>query len=86
MWQTIKYFLAIFPVIALLSIFLGNPYLSILLILIALVIAIPVTIFAIKDLANETNKIWAITSLCCSSSAAFIGVLVLIVLASEAIK
>jgi predicted permease len=76
----LQYFIGIFPVLAVSSVFLGNPYLSILLILIAGLVAIPVTFFAIKSLTNGINKRWAVVSLVCSSTAAFLAFIGLLAL------
>jgi len=79
-----KYIAGVFPVIALLSLLANNPYLSILFISLALIVAIPVTIFAIKTLVSSSaDKTWAITSLCCSSTAALLGILVILRVAVE---
>ena len=71
----LRYIVGTFPLIAVISAFLGNPYFSVLLIALSCFIAIPVSYFAIRSLANGANKIWAIVSLICSSTAALFGLI-----------
>ena len=75
MSNLIKYFVGTFPIIAVFSLAMGNPYLSIILISSGCLIAIPISFFAVKSLSVGENTTWAITSLCCSSTAAIFGLI-----------
>ncbi|TBW58103.1 hypothetical protein EZI54_04400 [Marinobacter halodurans] len=76
----LAYFAGMFPVIAVLSVFSGNPYLSILLIGLACIVAIPVSYIAIRNLAKGVDLRWSVISLLCSSTAAMFGLLGALVL------
>ena len=75
MKELLRYIIGTFPLIAVISLFLGNPYFSFSLVALSCLIAIPVSYFAIKSLANGVNKKWAVVSLMCSSTAALFGLI-----------
>ncbi|MDF1640283.1 hypothetical protein [Thalassolituus oleivorans] len=81
----IKYVVGIFPLLALASIELGNPYFSMILIPFACIFAIPTCFIAIRSLAKGKDPVWAIFSLVCGSTAAIFGVLGIGILISETI-
>ncbi len=81
----IKYFVGTFPVVSLLSLAMGNPYLSIIFISVGCLIAIPISFVAVKSLALGEDTTWAITSLCCSSTAAIFGLIGIGLAISESI-
>ncbi len=78
-----KYIVGAFPLFALASILLGNPYFSIMTLVVAGFVSIPVCFFAIKALTQGVDKVWAITSLACSSTFALLTVVALIGLGGE---
>tara|TARA_Y100000296_G_C5103764_1_gene221413 strand:+ start:47 stop:304 length:258 start_codon:yes stop_codon:yes gene_type:complete len=81
----IKYLASIFPILALASIALGNPYFSVILISLACIVAIPTCFLAIRSLTKGTDQVWAIFSLVFGSTAALFGVLGIGMLISETI-
>lgn len=85
MSNLIKYFVGVFPVVALFSLMLGNPFFSMILISVGCLIAIPVSFFAVKSLSAGNDVTWAIISLFCSSTAAIFGFIGLGIVFSESI-
>lgn len=76
MKTSLGYLIGMFPLLALLTVFVGNPYLTITLIALSMVIAIPVSGIAFYFLVNKTNIMWSMISLVCSSTAVILGLLV----------
>lgn len=79
----LKYFLGIFPVLAIASVAAGNPYFTLILLAIACIIAVPVSYVACKNIVQRRDMRWSIVSLVCSSTAAFMGLLGFLVFAES---